>query len=110
MFSKGQEDKSNYKEIAEGIFMRPLVYGDQTLLTEIRFSQGSVIDFHEHPHEQTGYLVKGKFQLTVEGREYQVEPGDSWCIKGGKSHKAEFQEESLAIEVFSPPREEYMAD
>lgn len=106
MFVKHKDPE--YREIAEGILMKPLTYGEKTLLTEIKFSEGSSIDFHRHPHEQIGYLISGEFELTVEGQTFQVDPGDSWCIKGGREHKAVFHQEALAIEVFSPVREEYM--
>ena len=59
-------------------------------------------------HEQTGYLVEGKMRFFVEGEEFSAEPGDSWCILGDVPHSAEVLEDAVVIEVFSPPREEYL--
>ncbi len=106
MFYK--KDKSGYREIAEGVWMKPLVHGSKTLLSEINFEKGSTVDLHSHPHEQTGYLISGHFKLSVGDKSFEVRPGDSWCIPGGVKHKAEFIEDSVAIEVFSPIREEYL--
>ena len=39
-----------------------------------------------------------------------MEPGDSWCIPGHVEHRAEIIEDSVAIEVFSPVREDYLPD
>lgn len=106
MFSK--KNTEGYKEITDGIKMKPLVHGSKSLLTEIVFEKDSFIETHSHPHEQTGYLISGSFELKIEGEKYQVEPGDSWCIEGGTEHSAKFHEDSVAVEVFSPVRKEYL--
>lgn len=106
MFYK--KEKSGYREIMRGMFMKPLVHGSRTLLTELKFKKGRAIDQHSHPHEQYGYLVFGKIKLTIGDESFNVEPGDSWCIHSGVEHSAEFLEDSIAVEVFSPVREEYL--
>ncbi len=34
-------------------------------------------------------------------------PGESWCIHSNVQHKVDILEDSVAVEVFSPLREEY---
>jgi quercetin dioxygenase-like cupin family protein len=34
-------------------------------------------------------------------------PGDSWCVPGGIEHEVQVLEDTIAIDIFSPPREEY---
>ena len=63
-----------------------------------------------HPHEQTGYLVKGRIRLLIGNEEYEAQFGDSWCIPGGVEHGADILEDSVAIEVFSPVRDDYLPD
>ncbi len=106
MFYK--KDGSNYKKALEGIELKTLVYGDKTLLSEFRLEKGKVLPTHEHPHEQTGYLVSGKIILIIGDQRYEAEPGDSWSIPGHTQHGAEVIEDSVAVEVFSPVREEYL--
>jgi quercetin dioxygenase-like cupin family protein len=60
------------------------------------------------PHEQTGYLVEGRMRLSIGTEEYEVEAGDSWCIPGGVEHGAHILEDSVAVEVFSPVRDDYL--
>lgn len=98
----------NYKEVLDGIFMKTLVYGDKTLLCEFKLAQDSQLPFHSHPHEQTGYLVSGKLKLTIGKTTFEVSPGDSWNIPGDVEHGAEILEDTVAIEVFSPAREDYI--
>ncbi len=91
-----------------GIERRTLVYGASTLLTEFRLKQGAVLPRHAHAHEQTGYLVSGRLRLTVGAEAFDASPGASWNIPGAVEHGAEALEDSLAVEVFSPVREDYL--
>jgi quercetin dioxygenase-like cupin family protein len=106
MFSKS--NNTGYKQALPGIKMRTLVYGDNTLMTEVLLEKDSVLPKHSHPHEQTGYLVKGKMSLMIGAETFTVGPGDSWCIPGNTDHGANILEDSVAVEVFSPVREEYL--
>jgi len=85
-----------------------LVYGDKTLLTEFKLLKGRKLPRHKHPQEQTGYLVSGNIILTIDGENYDVKPGDSWSIPGNVEHVAEIIEDSLALEIFSPVRKDYI--
>jgi len=106
MFTRS--DVSGYKDPLEKIKMKTLVYGEKTLLVEFKLAKGAILPKHNHPHEQTGYLVSGKIDLTIGNVTYLVSPGDSWCIPGNISHHALAHENSVAIEVFSPVREDYI--
>lgn len=97
-----------FREVLAGIRLKTLVYGDKTLMVEFRLQKGATLPLHAHPHEQTGYLVSGNIRLTVGAAVYEVLPGDSWCIPENEHHCAEIIEDSVAIEVFSPVREEYL--
>ncbi len=104
----GKRADSGYEEILPGIRVKTLCAGERTLLSEFRMQKGSRLPEHSHPHEQTGYLVKGRVRLASGGLVKEASPGDSWSISGGQSHSAEILEDSIAIEVFSPMREEYL--
>lgn len=106
MFNK-KSDK-DYKQLAEGVEIKTLVYGDKTHLTEFRLRKGSTVVSHSHSHEQTGYLVSGRMRLVIGEETHEVEPGDSWSIPGHVEHSGEILADSVAIEVFSPVREDYL--
>ncbi|HWQ49881.1 MAG TPA: cupin domain-containing protein [Methanosarcina sp.] len=76
--------------------------------TPLYLEGGSILPTHDHIHEQTGYLVSGKIIMTIGEETFEVESGDSWTIPGGVAHGVEILEDSIAIEVFSPRRDEYM--
>ncbi len=103
-------DADGYREALPGIRMKTIVYGEKTLMTEFRMEAGSSLPSHAHPHEQTGYLVEGRMRLTIGSETFEVGPGDSWCIPGEVRHAAGIVENSIAIEVFAPVREEYLPE
>lgn len=101
-------DPSNYKELVPGVFMKTLSYGDHSLLSEFQLKKGAVIPAHQHPQEQTGYLVQGSLRFFGDEGETVVVPGASWTFKGGVMHGATALEDSVAVEVFSPVRQDYL--
>jgi len=106
MFKK--TSSSGYTELVKGVHLKTLVYGNQTLLTEVRLEKNAVIPPHSHPHEQTGYLVSGQMDFQVDEQHIIAKPGDSWNIAGNVEHAATAIEESVVVEIFSPVREDYL--
>ena len=91
-----------------GIQRKTLAYGEKTLMAEFVLAKGHDLPFHSHPNEQTGYLVKGHLRLTISGETFDVFPGDSWSIPMNIEHGAQTLEDSIAIEVFSPMKLDYL--
>nr|WP_321390566.1 cupin domain-containing protein [uncultured Desulfuromusa sp.] len=106
MFQKQSEQ--GYNAVVDKIRMKTLTYGEKTLMVEFQMEKGALLPRHSHPHEQTGYLVSGRMELTIDAETYQVKPGDSWCIAGNIEHNAVILEDTIAIEVFSPVRTDYL--
>ena len=105
MFYK--KDLNNYRQAFDGVMFKTLAYGDKTSLGEFHLAKGFVIPSHKHPNEQTGYLVSGKITFTIDGKDFETEPGDSWNIPGNVEHSVIIHQDSVVIEVFSPAREDY---
>jgi quercetin dioxygenase-like cupin family protein len=103
-----RKSKDAFHSPIDGIEQKTLVYGEKTLMTEFRLKKGSILPRHRHPHEQTGYLVSGRIRLHIGDQSYECTPGDSWCVPGGAEHGADVIEDAVAVEVFSPVREEYL--
>ena len=106
MFNK--QGNEGYVKPIKGIEQKTLVYGKRTLMTEFRLKKGSVLPRHSHPHEQTGYLVNGNIRVYIGTESFECQPGDSWCIPSDEEHGADILEDSIAVEVFSPVREDYL--
>ena len=97
-----------HAQVLPGISQKTLIYGEKTLMAEFRLQAGSQLPEHAHPYEQTGYLVAGHIVLKIGGREHDVHPGDAWCIPANETHGARIAADSVAIEVFSPVRPDYL--
>ena len=106
MFQK--HSKRGYTVALAGVEHKTLVYGERTLMTEFMLKKGSRLPQHSHPYEQTGYLVRGRIRLSIGTEENEVMPGDSWCIPSDVEHGAAILEDSVAIEIFSPVRKDYL--
>jgi quercetin dioxygenase-like cupin family protein len=103
-----QSSQSGYKDALPGVRFKTLAHGTRTLLAQFHLEKGSVIPRHSHPHEQAEYLVSGALSLSVGDAKFDPRPGDGWCVEGGVEHGAVALEDSVAVEVFSPVRREYL--
>ena len=90
-----------------GITRRTMNYGERTLLVELSLDKDAIIPVHSHPHEQIGYLVSGKLQFVLGDQSQVMMPGDSWVVPSNMEHKVTALADSIAIDIFSPVREDY---
>ncbi|GAG16348.1 unnamed protein product, partial [marine sediment metagenome] len=54
-------DSASPVEMFPGVVRRTLTDGDRLMLIEVTVEEGAVVPLHTHPHEQTGYLISGRF-------------------------------------------------
>ena len=81
------------------------------MLSELTIEPDGHIPLHSHPHEQAGRCLSGEFDLEVDGVTRRMKPGDYWLIPGGTPHAARgVGQAALALDVFSPPREDYLPE
>jgi quercetin dioxygenase-like cupin family protein len=106
MFVDRSDD--GFREVAPGVQLRVLAHGEATLMAEFRLAAGHELPVHAHPHEQTGYLVSGHIRLHIGDESRELGPGDSWCVPGGVDHRADIHEDAVAVEVWSPVREDLL--
>lgn len=94
-------------EMVPGLFRRTLGETSEAQVVEVRALAGVEIPPHRHPHHQVGYCVSGELVITIDGVPSHCHPGDSWAVPGDVVHSAVFPVESVVVECFSPPREDY---
>ena len=90
-----------------GITRRTLATSDVLMLCEFTFAAQVRIPIHTHPHEQVGYVVYGRVEMTIDGQACILGPGDSYCAAGNIPHGALTLEPTMIIDTFTPPREDY---
>ena len=96
------------KEIFPGVTITT-AWGERLMLSFVQFAYGdAVVPTHQHPHEQMGLGLEGEFELIIDGKVNVIKEGDSYLIPGGTPHSARsLTGPARALDIFSPPREEY---
>ena len=94
-------------EMLPGVVRRTITDGERLMLIEGTMDEGAVVPMHTHPHEQTGYLVSGRFLFELGDEKRELGPGDCWLVPSNAPHKVTALAPSVFVDVFSPPREEY---
>ncbi|WP_290818000.1 cupin domain-containing protein [Halovivax sp.] len=90
-----------------GVNFELLAVGEESMVTKMLYEEGNEVRPHDHPNEQSGYVVSGRYRLVAAGEETIIEAGDSYVIPGDVEHELEVLESGEVIDVFVPPREEY---
>ena len=85
-----------------------IFWGDKMMLSRVEIAANSVVPLHSHPHEQAGIVVEGELEFTIGGETRRLKPGDMYIIPGNVEHTVvSFDEPAVALDIFSPVREEY---
>jgi len=86
------------------LFLRSLEGKNITLLN-CKFEKGCLVPLHQHESEQISIIVKGCLKGKIGGKEYLVKSGDVIKVPPNLLHEWVALEETISLEVFSPPRE-----
>jgi len=90
------------------LLTRQLITGDQVMLARIVLKKGCIVPEHHHHNEQVSSTLEGALKFTLEGREVIVHAGEVLCIPPNVPHKAEALEDTVALDVFTPPRQDWL--
>lgn len=94
--------------VFDGVTIRT-VHGEKLMLSYVHLEPHSIVAEHSHPHEQMGMVLEGTFELTIEGESRHLKKGDTYLIPSNIKHSAKaFDYPAIALDIFSPPREDYI--
>lgn len=96
------------KRVFKGVHLDSLAVGEKSMVTKMNYVVGNYATEHTHPHEQCGYVISGKYLMTVEKNEFLLEPGDSYAVPGNVPHSFKVLEAGEVIDVFTPHRKDYI--
>lgn len=98
------------KEPVTDAISRRVVTGERAMLAHIYLEKGARVPMHSHENEQITYLLEGalKFWIGEERRELILRAGEVLHIPGGVPHEAEALEDCLDVDIFSPPRQDWL--
>ncbi len=87
---------------------RQVIHGDSITVARLELRRGASVPVHSHPNEQISMVAKGALQFTVDGAEVVVRAGEMLQISGGIPHSVLAMEDSVAIDIFTPLREDWI--
>lgn len=107
--------KNNYIKAEEQIgpnLYRRITHLDKLMMVILRFENGPMKEadpYHNHPHEQISYVIKGELNFFVEGEKHHLKEGDTISIASGLKHTVQTLSETVElIDTFSPIREDFL--
>ena len=90
---------------------RRYITGDSMMIAHIYLAKGAIVPKHEHVNEQITYVIEGRmrFSLGEDGTQLvEVGAGEVLQIPAHLPHSAEALEDTLDVDVFHPPRQDWL--
>lgn len=90
---------------------RRLITADRMMLAHVYLEKGCVVPKHSHENEQISYILEGALKFWIgedETKEVIVRSGEVLVIPSHVPHKAEALEDTIDVDIFSPPREDWI--
>lgn len=87
---------------------RQVIHGETMTVARIHLRKGAVVPLHQHTNEQISMLERGRLRFVISGEERIVQSGEMLAIPPNAPHLVEALEDSLAVDLFSPVREDWI--
>ena len=99
------------KETVTSEISRRLITGDRMMLAHVYLAKGSLVPQHSHENEQLTYILEGALHFWIgadRSEEIIVRAGEVLHIPSMVWHKAEALEDTLDVDIFDPPRQDWL--
>jgi quercetin dioxygenase-like cupin family protein len=99
------------KEQVSDVLDRRLITGDRMMLTHVYLKKGAIVPRHSHENEQITYILEGGLRFWIgpdESEVIDVLAGEVLHIPSQVQHKAEALADTVDVDVFSPPRQDWL--
>jgi quercetin dioxygenase-like cupin family protein len=99
------------KERVTDLLERRLITGDRMMLAHVYLAKGCIVPKHSHENEQLTYILEGALHFWLgddQTEQLVVRAGEVLHIPSNVPHKAEALEDTLDVDVFSPPRQDWL--
>jgi quercetin dioxygenase-like cupin family protein len=90
---------------------RRLITGDSMMIAHVYLAKGAVVPKHSHHNEQITYILEGALRFRLgedESHVVDVAAGEVLTIPAHVPHTAEALEDTLDVDIFSPPRADWL--
>ncbi len=87
---------------------REMVVGQEIMLARVFIKKDGHVPLHHHVNEQVTYILEGALKFAIDGKEIVVKAGEVLCIPSNMPHEAWALEDTLDLDVFTPPRADWL--
>jgi quercetin dioxygenase-like cupin family protein len=87
---------------------REMVVGEKVMLARVLLKKGAHVPQHHHHNEQVTYILEGALKFAIDGKDIVVRGGEVLCIPPHMPHEAWAIEDTVDLDVFTPPREDWL--
>jgi quercetin dioxygenase-like cupin family protein len=91
---------------------RRLISAERIMLAHVQLKKGCLVPRHSHENEQLTYILSGALHFWLgedESEEVVVRAGEVLVIPSNVPHKALALEDTLDLDVFAPPRQDWLS-
>lgn len=99
------------REALNPLIGRRMITGDKVMITHVYLKKGAIVPLHSHENEQITYVLEGTLRFWIgseDGEQIDVKAGDVLHLPSNLPHKAEALEDTLDVDVFTPPRQDWL--
>jgi quercetin dioxygenase-like cupin family protein len=88
---------------------RQMITGENLMIARVLLKKGVVVPEHSHVNEQLTYILEGTLRFWIDGKVIDVHVGEVLCIPPHMPHKAQAMEDTVDLDVFYPPRQDWLS-
>jgi quercetin dioxygenase-like cupin family protein len=102
------------KERVTDDISRRLITGERMMIAHVYLDKGAIVPTHQHENEQLTYILEGSLRFWIgaedapDREEIVVRAGEVLSIPSNVPHKAEALEDTFDVDVFDPPRQDWL--
>lgn len=87
---------------------RKVIHTRNMTIARLALTKKAFVPEHQHVNEQISMVEQGTLRFVVGGKEVIVRAGEMLHLPPGIPHSAEALEDSVAVDLFAPPREDWI--
>ena len=103
-------EQQTWLKVDPGVERMIMGYNKDLMMVKVKFEKDAIGTLHSHPHIQSTYIAKGKFEVTIDGKTSLLREGDSFFVESTLMHGVVCKEEGLLIDIFNPCREDFLSN
>ena len=95
-------------EKLSALISRQVIHTATMTIARIQLGRGALVPVHHHVNEQVTTVESGLLRFDMGGEKFDLLPGRSLVIPANLPHEVEALEDSMVMDLFAPPRQDWI--